>query len=164
MASMTALQDAPSREQSAPFATHPLDPLTLDEIRLACDLVKAEVRISPRGRFPVVRLEEPGKDELCSHAGGATLPRLAFVVVLEGGTGSASEYIVDLSAKVIRHSRLLPNSQAPYGQPPVMIDEFMRCEAIVKADEGWRARDAPPRPDRSRHGNGADRSVFIRLL
>jgi len=139
MSAMTAIQNVTASEQTVALATHPLDPLTLDEIRIACDLVKAEARLTPRCRFPIVRLEEPDKAELRSHAEGSTLPRLAFVVVLEASTGAATEYIVDLTAKVIRNRKLLPNSEAPYGQPPVMIEEFMRCEIIVKADEGWRA-------------------------
>ena len=33
----------------------------------------------------------------------------------------------------------MPNREAPYGQPPVMLEEFIKCEAVVKADPGWRA-------------------------
>jgi primary-amine oxidase len=139
MSTMTAVHPKADTAQATGFARHPLDPLTLDEIGAACDLVKAEGNVTPRCRFPIVRLEEPSKAELRAHAGGAPLPRLAFVVVLESDTGAASEFIVDLTASRIADAKLLPNSDAPYGQPPVMIAEFMLCEQIVKADEGWRA-------------------------
>lgn len=120
-------------------AVHPLDPLTLEEIGTACDLVKANGKVTPRCRFPVVRLEEPSKVELRTHASGTPLPRLAFVVTLEPETGAATEFVVDVTAARIVSTKLLPNAEAPYGQPPVMIAEFILCEQIVKADEGWRA-------------------------
>jgi primary-amine oxidase len=109
------------------------------EIGAACEVVNAAAKLSPRCRFPIVRLEEPGKTELRGHAGGTSLPRLAFIVVLETETGAATEYIVDLTANKIVNIKPLPNSEAPYGQPPIMIAEFRLCEQIVKADEGWRA-------------------------
>ena len=136
MSIMEKLEE-PATSADAPF--HPLNPLTLDEIATACDLVKVGADLSPRCRFPIVRLEEPTKSELASYAKGKRLPRLAFLVVLEATTGAATEYIVDLTSETIRDTKLLPNSEAPFGQPPVMIEEFMRCEQIVKADQGWRA-------------------------
>lgn len=133
---MTVMQKIQSH--AAVAAVHPLDPLTLAEIGAACDLVKANGKVTPRCRFPIVRLEEPCKAELRTHEAGKELPRLAFVVGLEPETGAATEFIVDLTASRIIDTKLLPNAEAPYGQPPVMIAEFMLCEQIVKADEGWR--------------------------
>ena len=132
---MTLVQEI---QDGGTVSIHPLDPLTLEEIAAACDLVKSGGRITPRCRFPIVRLEEPDKAALRAHAEGGTLPRLAFVVTLEPETGAATEFIVDIAAARIVDNKLLPNSEAPYGQPPVMIAEFMLCEEIVKADEGWR--------------------------
>jgi primary-amine oxidase len=119
--------------------SHPLDPLTLAEIAAACALVRTGRDLPPRCRFPIVRLEEPDKADLRAYEGGASLPRLAFVVVLDTMSGVADEYIVDLTHNRIRDEKRLPNEAAPYGQPPVMIEEFLRCETIVKSDEGWRA-------------------------
>jgi primary-amine oxidase len=84
-----------------------------------------------------VRLEEPSKADLRAYASGTSLPRFAFIVVLDSATGASTEYIVDFTASKIVETKLLPNSEAPYGQPPVMIGEFMLCEQIVKSDEGW---------------------------
>ncbi|MCK1651582.1 primary-amine oxidase [Bradyrhizobium sp. 149] len=133
---MTVMQKI--QDGTAVAAIHPLDPLTLDEIGAACDLVKAKGQVTPRCRFPIVRLEEPSKADLRAYADGTVLPRLAFVVVLEPDTGAATEFIVDLTTSRIVDTKLLPNADAPYGQPPVMIAEFLLCEQIVKADEGWR--------------------------
>lgn len=139
MTVMTKIEsDATVQPTVAPEPFHPLNPLSLDEIGTACDLVKRDAKLSARARFPIVRLEEPSKADLRAYAVGTPLPRLAFIVVLDSETGASTEYIVDLTASKIVDTKLLPNSEAPYGQPPVMIGEFMLCEQIVKSDEGWR--------------------------
>ncbi|MGY3697627.1 primary-amine oxidase [Bradyrhizobium sp. USDA 3240] len=116
---------------------YPLDPLDPEEIKAACDIVKASSSDLDGCRFPVVRLEEPGKQELRRFADGEPLPRLAFVVTLDISNGAAHEHIVDVGARSIRETRRLPTAEAPYGQPPIMLEDVVRCEAIVKADAGW---------------------------
>ncbi|PZQ84923.1 MAG: tyramine oxidase [Ancylobacter novellus] len=120
-------------------AAHPLDPLSLTEIARAVALLKAQKALSETHRFPMVRLEEPAKAELKAWRAGAALPRLAFVLTLDAATGTASEAIVDLTAGHVADFKVLPNDQPPFGQPPIMIEEFIRAEEIVKADPGWRA-------------------------
>ena len=53
-------------------------------------------------------------------------------------TGEAIEHIVDLDRNEIVARKVIPNREAPYGQPSVMLEEFFKCEAVVKADPGWR--------------------------
>jgi primary-amine oxidase len=129
----------PSAVQTCEVAHHPLDPLTANEIAAACGLVRAAASSPADCRFPVVRLEEPTKQELRDHGAGVGLPRRVFVLTLDVTSGEAVEHIVDLGHAQIVQRRMLPNREAPYGQPPVMLEEFFRCEAIVKADAGWRA-------------------------
>ncbi len=118
---------------------HPLDPLTEAEIAAACAIARRSLALPDHCRFPVVRLEEPGKADLRAHDSGQKLPRLAFLVTLDTNTGAAAEHIVDLDRARVVGTKQLASDQAPFGQPPVMIEEFMRCEQIVKADPGWRA-------------------------
>lgn len=113
---------------------HPLDPLTAEEIATACTLVRAAATSPENCRFPTVRLEEPTKQELA--AGGT--PRPAFALTLDVATGEAIEHIVDLARNEIVARKVIPNREAPYGQPSVMLEEFFKCEAVVKADPGWR--------------------------
>ena len=68
----------------------------------------------------------------------AASPRRAFIVILDRDSGESHEAIVDISAMRVVNWKRLPSTEAPYGQPPVMMEEFSRCEAIVKADDGWR--------------------------
>lgn len=134
---MSSTQVAESRAtDTAVF--HPLDPLTLDEMRAATATVRRECALGPQHRFPLTRLEEPTKAELRAWAAGAKLKRLAFVLVLDRETGKAFEALVDLGAGAVVTTKPLALHEAPYGQPPVMIEEFERCETIVKADAAWR--------------------------
>ncbi|GLR94546.1 Cu2+-containing amine oxidase [Bradyrhizobium liaoningense] len=129
------LDPAKARSPAHAATTHPLDPLTTEEITAACTLVRAAATSPEHCRFPTVRLEEPTKQELA--AGGAG--RRAFALTLDITTGEAIEHIVDLVRGELVDRKLLPNREVPYGQPPVMLEEFFKCEAVVKADPGWRA-------------------------
>ena len=129
-----ALQDSvPAQDVSV--KPHPLDPLSHDEIAAARDIVWTAKSLGDTHRVPMIRLEEPLKRELVDPA----LPRKAFVVILDRSNGETTEAIVDLTARTVVSWTPIPVHVPPYGQPPVMIEEFMRCEEIVKADPGWRA-------------------------
>ena len=95
---------------------HPLDPLTAEEISAACALVRLAMASPENCRFPIVRLEEPTKQEL---TGGNVLPRRAFVLTLDVTTGEAVEHIVDFGRGEIVARKIVPTREAPYGPPPV---------------------------------------------
>lgn len=116
---------------------HPLDPLSLAELGRACTLLTAARPDAAELRFCAVRLEEPNKSELTRA--DVTPTRRAHLVVLNRATGAAFEGLVDLTRDVVEHIHVLPTDREPYGQPPVILEEFQRCELIVKADPRWRA-------------------------
>lgn len=119
--------------------SHPLDLLSLDEIAGAIAILKAAKGFGPQHRFPIVRLEEPTKTDLAAWRQGAPLPRLAFINAIEMKTAEVSEAVVDLTAGTVASYKIIPTTEAPYGQPPIMLEEFELCERLVKADAGWRA-------------------------
>jgi len=121
-----------------PLVSHPLDPLTVDEIDAACNIVRASVPQSADWRFPTVRLEEPNKAVMSTYAGGSAIPRRAFVLALSLTSGEAVEYIADLDDHSVVVRKPLNNREPPYGQPPLMMEELLRTDAIVKSDGGWR--------------------------
>ena len=130
-----------SKQTAAPDAVaafHPLDPLSLEEVRIATQTVRRERGLGQAHRFPLTRLEEPTKAEIKAWEDGADLNRIAFVLVLDRQTGEAFEALVDVRAGATVRTKPLPVHEPPYGQPPVMIEEFARCEKIVKADPAWR--------------------------
>jgi primary-amine oxidase len=116
--------------------THPLDPLSTAEAQRACDILKASGKLGPRARFPVVQLAEPEKARVLA---GQPCPREAFAMVLDRANGDTFEALVNLDTSEVTDWEKLPLDQAPYGQAPIMIEEFFACERIVKADAGWQA-------------------------
>ncbi len=124
---------------STETARHPLDLLSLDEIQDAVAILRAAKSLDDAWRFAIVRLEEPAKSAVVSFKLGDDVPRVAFLMLVNGRTGVNVEALVDLGARSVRSWRELPTGSAPYGQGPVVISEFMKAEAIVKADPAWRA-------------------------
>jgi len=119
--------------------SHPLDLLSVEEIGAAVAILKEARSLGARHRFPIVRLEEPTKAELAAWRAGQPLARRAFLNVIEMDSAEVSEAIVDLTAGTVADYKIIPTTEAPYGQPPIMIEEFELCERLVKADAGWRA-------------------------
>jgi primary-amine oxidase len=136
---MTGILKRDSSQRVAESSSHPLAPLSLAEIGLAVAILKRVRGLEDHHRFPMIRLEEPTKADMTAHAVGQSLPRLAFFMVLGARNGDAFEAIVDIAAQTVESWTKTPTALEPYGQPPVMIEEFFRCEAIVKADPRWRA-------------------------
>jgi primary-amine oxidase len=79
-----------------PQITHPLDPLTTQEINTAVSVLKKEKSLSDRATFPNLSLREPDKSKVLAFKKGDPITREAFVVVLDPGKNKAYEAIVDL--------------------------------------------------------------------
>jgi primary-amine oxidase len=118
---------------------HPLDPLTLAEIQLACDLLKTTQSLQHYHRFIYVMNEEPSQAELLHLKPDVTLDRIAFVCVLDAKHNATFEARVNLSTRTLLKWEKLPFDQAPYGQAPILPEDAVKCENIVKADPTWRA-------------------------
>ena len=74
---MTAVEDP-----AVATASHPLEPLTSDEIAAAAELLRAERGLGPTARFVFVTLHEPSKSDLLGwNPDAAPLPREAHIVV-----------------------------------------------------------------------------------
>lgn len=131
--------DSPPPDLAPAVATHPLDPLTVAEMQAACDLVKATRPEPATLRFPLVHLQEPPKAEVLAFAAGQDFRREAFVLLLDIATGVTEEVVVDLRAGAVLAVRRLPFDRPPYGQAPVILEDFINVERIVKADPAWRA-------------------------
>ncbi|NKL59067.1 primary-amine oxidase [Rhizobium leguminosarum] len=117
--------------------THPLDPLSLDEIASAVAILKDTQTLAATFRFPITRLEEPTKADLAAYRLGDRLPRLAFILAIDISNGETFEGIVDLTAGTVSSYIRLPLDELPYGQPPIMLCEFETVEGTVKSDPRW---------------------------
>ncbi|WP_232663356.1 primary-amine oxidase [Pseudonocardia sp. TRM90224] len=120
---MTAVEDPVT-------TTHPLDPLSAHEITAAAAVLREAKQLEPSTRFVFVALHEPPKEQVL--AGGAALPRQAHVVAYDRAAKATYEAVVDIGARTV-----VSWARVDGVQPPMMLEEFMSCEALVQADPRW---------------------------
>lgn len=120
------------------YPAHPLDPLSEEEIRRTRAVLDEAGRVGPSTRFPLVLLQEPPKAEVLGLRPGDRLDRRVLAVLLDTATGEVHEAVVSLTAGEVVDWRHLPTKQPPYGQPPVLEEEYALVDRVVKADPGWR--------------------------
>ena len=133
--------ETPQLAMSEPAAAerrHPLDPLSEAELALACDILKVAKNLGPNTRFGFVQLEEPAKADVVGWQPGQQLQRRAAATVFDNKTGATHLAIVDLRTRTVAAWREHPTKAFPYGQAPVIIEEFFKVGDIVKTDAGWR--------------------------
>jgi primary-amine oxidase len=106
--------------------THPYDPLSAEEIAEAVAAVRRAKPELTAVRFPTVRLAYPAKEAVRSGTAG---PRTAFLVVYDRADGTTYEVRVDLTSGKVADWRNVPDVQ-----PPIMIEEIMELDDIVKKD------------------------------
>lgn len=120
--------------------SHPLDPLTSEEIIRASDILRAERQLGPRVRFETIVLREPEKKDVLSFRSGDSIRRQAFLVILDNDDGATYEAVVSLD-----EGKVIFWKHVPGVQPRIMFAEFAECEAAVKANpdflKGLKKRD-----------------------
>jgi primary-amine oxidase len=125
----------PATAPSVTQATHPLKPLSVQEIEAASAITQAGAALKPSARFVYVTLYEPAKPEVFAYEAGGPIPeRLVQVVVRENAERATYEGIVSLDAGELRSWRCVPGVQ-----PSVMLEEFLAAEDLVRADPRWQA-------------------------
>ena len=113
--------------------SHPLEPLSADEITAAAELLRTERHLGPTARFVFITLREPTKSDLLRwNPDAAPLPREAHIVVYERGARATYEAVVSLSERSVLSWHAVDGVQAP-----IMAEEFIACEQIVQADPRW---------------------------
>ena len=124
----------PLTATSPATATHPLTPLNADEIAAAAAILTAERSLGTEARFVFIMLHEPPKDAVRSWTPGASVPREAFIVMRNKQTKGTYEAVVSLSDE-----RVVSFARMDGIQAPMMAEEFMACEEVVRADPRWQA-------------------------
>ncbi len=114
--------------------SHPLDPLSAEEIVQASAILKSQRQLGPRVRFETIVLKEPDKKDVLDFRPGDPIGREAFVVILDNEDGATYEAVVSLNEGQVTSWERIPGVQ-----PRIMFDEFSECEAAVKADPGFQA-------------------------
>lgn len=127
--------------------THPLDPLSAEEITAVRDHLVAAGRLGDTVRVAYLSLKEPEKALLRA---GQEVPREARVILLDTATGDTVDLVIDVaSGQVVSDAEIDPTL---VGQAPVLFEEFEAIEHILAADDGWQAALATRglRPDQVR--------------
>ena len=118
----------------AEAVTHPLEPLTADEIEQAAAIIRRERPGMEHLRFPLLMLAEPPKQEVYDFRAGDAIRRRARATLLDRADGGAYEAVVSLDGDRVESWHALPGVQ-----PPILMEEFAAVDELVKGDERWRA-------------------------
>jgi primary-amine oxidase len=138
MSVVTAIPAVPLAQMPLGSNAHPLDPLSTEEILSACAVLKTAQQLGAECRFAMVQLHEPPKAQVLAYQPGETMERSAFLMVLDARTGETHEAVVNVTRGTVVSWVQHITEAPPYGQPPVLVEDFIQCDLIVKADEGWR--------------------------
>ncbi|MEO1180922.1 MAG: primary-amine oxidase, partial [Cyanobacteria bacterium J06636_28] len=112
---------------------HPLTPLTPEEISAAVAIIRQAKSLESSFRFATVTLNEPAKATVLGFQPGDEIEREAFVILLDNATAKTYEAVVSLKSSTLKSWQHIPGVQ-----PPIMLDEFVECEAAVKASQEFR--------------------------
>ncbi|HEU5388057.1 MAG TPA: primary-amine oxidase [Streptosporangiaceae bacterium] len=107
--------------------SHPLDPLSADEIRQAAAIVRRDRTIGDTWRFASIELREPAKADL--PALEAKARREALVVCWNRDDGQAYRATVSLTGDEVTSWEHLPGQQ-----PNMTVDEWHECDEMLRAD------------------------------
>ena len=118
--------------QSSIQTRHPLEPLSLDEIQLAVDVLKKQTNhIKTSTRFVSVTLREAPKEKVLNPT-GETILREADVVLFDNGNNSCYEARIALEDG----GRLVSFEHIPNVQATMTVDEQVECEqAVLRSTE-----------------------------
>ncbi len=114
--------------------THPLDPLSQEEIVQAVEVLKAEGHLNDARRIPHLVLDEPPKPQGWSHKPGDPIRRQAFAVIYDPAANTTFEAVVDLGTR-----KVVSWKEVRGVQPGVTLEDLMtNTPSIVRADPRWR--------------------------
>jgi primary-amine oxidase len=113
--------------------SHPLDPLSATEIASAAQVLRAHAGIPKDVFFVTVALQEPAKADVRDFKPGTAFTREAFVVLFDRAANRTIEAVVDLRGKTVKSTRDVPGAQ-----PSMLLTEFDRVPALVRADPSFR--------------------------
>jgi primary-amine oxidase len=114
--------------------SHPLDPLSAEEVGAASAIVRTVRELPASTRFITITLHEPPKGRVLALREGEQLDREAFVVLRDREQRATYETVVSLT-----RGELVSWREVPGAQPGLTFGEFIACEDVVRADPRWQA-------------------------
>jgi primary-amine oxidase len=125
---------APNPTTPTTTAGHPLEPLSLDELTAAVELLVGSGRLGTAPAVAWVALLEPPKQDVLAWRPGQPVARRAQVVSVDRETGITYESVVDLSEGVVERADPKPRLHAP-----ILPIEWFEATAAVLRDQRVRA-------------------------
>lgn len=123
---------ATSTRSASPAITHPLQPLTPDEIRRVSDIVLRHPPYEDAVRFETIELLEPSKEEVRVFKTGMPIRRRARVNVSSARRVSVTRMTIDLASGEILTRKVLEGQR-----PMIQLEQFLVIEGLVRADPGF---------------------------
>ncbi len=112
--------------------SHPLDPLTADEIRQAAAILRRDRGVGGTWRFASIELKEPVKAAVggleADGQAGRPVSREAIVVCWDRTDGQAYRATVSLTGDNVTKWEHLPGQQ-----PNMTVDEWHECDEMLRA-------------------------------
>jgi primary-amine oxidase len=123
-------QDGSARANGETIVTnsHPLDPLTADEIRQTAEILRRDRELTASWRFASIELAEPAKSDLAALEADPAAARAAIVVGWDRSDGQAYRATVSLTGDAVTSWEHLPGQQ-----PNMTSDEWHECDEMLRA-------------------------------
>jgi primary-amine oxidase len=112
--------------------SHPLDPLSADEIRRAATITRADEEPDHAARFVAITLAEPPKPAGADFDPLAPPDRVALAVTYDPAARLIREALVSLTAGSVVSQRAVPGRF-----PPFLVEDLPAVEDLVRADPRW---------------------------
>ncbi|RBM13887.1 tyramine oxidase [Prauserella sp. PE36] len=116
-------------------ATHPLDPMSADEVGQVRRVLADAGLLAEPVRFAFLALEEPEKSDVLAFTPGAQLDRRFRAILLNLADGSSRDVVVSTTRSAV--DSVVDIDPVAAGQPPILDTEFELIEDILNADEQW---------------------------
>jgi primary-amine oxidase len=110
--------------------SHPLEPLTADEMHLAVRVLQETKNLDKGVRFISVSLKEPEKQKVKRFSRDGQYAREAFAVLYDSAKKQTYEAVVSLA-----DGRVTQWQHIPGAQPTMAVDEQVACEQAVLASQ-----------------------------
>ena len=109
--------------------SHPLDPLTADEMAAAVSILRKRDGLGPRLRITSITLSEPPKETVKAFKPGHPVERSARIICYDRDSRQTSIVTISLTAQAITIW-----DDVDGVQPHLMLEEVFLVDEIVKAD------------------------------
>jgi primary-amine oxidase len=128
----TQLDVTPTNGLAPEPRSHPLDPLSAQEIRSAAAILRRSRDLGPALRFVMISLLEPPKPAGLDFSLGPVPDRAAFIVTYDRSEKMIYEAVVSLAQEAV-----LSWTPVPDRLPSFLVEDMFGIEEIVRSDARW---------------------------